>query len=77
MAGRFTKRGRTKRSEQYFDYSLLFIVLFLMGFGMIMIYSTSSYEASMEMGDSAYYLKKQVASTVLGLIVMMVIANIP
>ena len=73
MAGRNVGR----KQETFFDYTLLFIVLFLLGFGLVMLYSTSSYEASMEMGDSAYYLKKQVASTVLGLIVMMVIANIP
>ena len=39
-----------------------------MGFGMIMIYSTSSYEASMDYGDAAYYLKKQLFANVLGMI---------
>ncbi|MCI7041319.1 MAG: FtsW/RodA/SpoVE family cell cycle protein [Lachnospiraceae bacterium] len=77
MAGRNVGRKRGGQQETFFDYTLLFIVLFLLGFGLVMLYSTSSYEASMEMGDSAYYLKKQVASTVLGLIVMMMIANIP
>ena len=77
MAGRNVGSKRGGQQETFFDYTLLFIVLFLLGFGLVMLYSTSSYEASMEMGDSAYYLKKQVASTVLGLIVMMVIANIP
>lgn len=59
------------------DYSLLFIVLFLLGFGLIMVYSTSSYEANLELGDSAYYLKKQLFATILGLIAMIVVANIP
>lgn len=70
--------GRKKqRSEQYFDYSLLFIVLFLLGFGMIMIYSTSSYEASKDYGDAAYYLKKQAVATTLGIAAMIITANIP
>lgn len=70
--------GRKKqRSEQYFDYSLLFIVLFLLGFGMIMIYSTSSYEASKDYGDAAYYLKKQAIATTLGIAAMIITANIP
>lgn len=77
MAGRNIGKKRGGQQDIFFDYTLLFIVLFLLGFGLVMLYSTSSYEASMEMGDSAYYLKKQVASTVLGLIVMMVVANIP
>ncbi len=73
---RFRER-RGNKSEQYFDYSLLFIVLFLLGFGMIMIYSTSSYEASKDYGDAAYYLKKQAVATVLGIAAMIITANIP
>ena len=35
------------------DYSLLFIVLFLLAFGLVMLYSTSSYEAAAEYKDAA------------------------
>ena len=59
------------------DYSLLFIVLFLLGFGLIMVYSTSSYEANLDFGDSTYYLKKQLFASILGLIAMILVANIP
>ena len=72
--------ARTKRKEQseyYFDYSLLFIVLFLLGFGLVMIYSTSSYEAYQDYKDSAHYLKTQLLASILGLIAMIVVANIP
>ena len=73
-------RGRSrkkKQSEYFFDYSLLFIVLFLLGFGLIMIYSTSSYEANLEYGNAAYYLKKQAFASALGLVMMFVVAQIP
>ncbi|MBO5292704.1 MAG: cell division protein FtsW [Lachnospiraceae bacterium] len=71
-------RSRKKRqSEYFFDYSLLFIVLFLLGFGLIMIYSTSSYEAAMENQDAAYYLKKQTFAAALGLVMMFIVAQIP
>ena len=51
-----TKRKRRKeQSEYFFDYSLLFIVLFLLGFGLIMIYSASSYEAFSDFQDAAFY----------------------
>lgn len=69
-----------KTSEFYVDYSLVFIVLFLLGFGLIMVYSTSSYEASMSAklgNDAAYYLKKQAVATVIGLILMVAVAIIP
>jgi len=71
------KERKKNRADQYFDYSLLFIVLFLLGFGMIMIYSTSSYEASKDYGDAAFYLKKQAISTALGIAAMIVTANVP
>ncbi|MCH5248977.1 MAG: cell division protein FtsW [Lachnospiraceae bacterium] len=60
------------------DYSLLFIVLFLLGFGLVMVYSTSSYEANLTFnGDSAWYLRKQLTATILGVVVMLVVSNIP
>lgn len=77
MAQRNSSRRRQQNSENFMDYSLLFIVLFLLGFGLIMVYSTSSYEAALDLNDAAYYLKKQLFATILGLIAMLVVANIP
>lgn len=77
---RVETRRRKKQAEYFFDYTLLFIVLFLLGFGLIMVYSTSSYEASMSASlnyDEAYYLKHQAAATALGLLAMMVVSRIP
>jgi len=74
------KKGTRKTSEYYFDYSLLFIVLFLLGFGLIMVYSASSYEASISEKlnyDAAYYLKKQLQSTAFGLVVMFFVSRVP
>ena len=73
-------RRRAKKKEQseyFFDYSLLFIVLFLLGFGLVMIYSASSYSAFEEYKDTAYYLKRQLIAVILGLALMIVVANIP
>lgn len=77
MAQRNTSRRRQQNSDNFMDYSLLFIVLFLLGFGLIMVYSTSSYEANLDFGDSTYYLKKQLFAMILGLIAMIAVANIP
>ena len=45
-------KSRTK-TEKYFDYSLMFIVVFLVCFGLVMIYSTSAYNSQIENnGDS-------------------------
>ena len=73
-------RKNRKQSEYFFDYTLLFIVLFLLGFGLIMVYSTSSYEASISANlkyDEAYYLKHQAFAAVMGFFAMIVVASIP
>ncbi len=77
VAQRNSSRRGQQNHENYMDYSLLFIVLFLLGFGLIMVYSTSSYEANLDYGDSAYYLKKQLFASILGLVAMIVVSNIP
>ena len=71
---RDTKKNiRKTRSGEYFDYSLLFITIFMMGFGLVMLYSASSYEASMEFGDSKYYVISQIKAAVIGVILMVVV----
>ena len=74
---RAVRRRVKEQSEYFFDYSLLFIVLFLLGFGLVMIYSASSYEAYQSFQDEAYYLKKQLIAVIIGLIAMILVANIP
>ena len=66
------KRAGTKRV----DMPLLLAVLALVLFGMVMLYSTSSYNGLVKFGDSFYYLKKQFFATSLGLAAMYVVANI-
>ncbi|WP_026520312.1 FtsW/RodA/SpoVE family cell cycle protein [Butyrivibrio sp. FCS006] len=68
---------RREREESYIDYSMIFIILFLLAFGLIMLYSTSSYEANLDYGDSAYYFKHQLIPSILGLVGMVVLSYIP
>lgn len=75
MARRSSGRKK-KTTEAYVDYSLLFIVIFLLCFGLIMVYSASSYEAMLKFSDSAYYFKKQLRATLLGLIVMIIVERV-
>ena len=59
--------------------NLIVAVIFLMVFGLIMIYSASYYTASMSEifhHDPTYFLKSQVQWSVIGLAVMLVVANI-
>lgn len=70
-------RRDRKKQEYYFDYSLLFIILFLVGFGLVMIYSASAYDASQQMENEMYYLIHQGSAAALGVAAMLVVARIP
>ena len=71
------KRERTgSKPTRYFDYSLLFIIIFLVCFGLVMLYSTSSYDGQLKFDDSAYYVKKQLFATSLGFMAMYLISRI-
>ncbi len=72
-----TGRNGKERSIKYFDYSLLFLVIFLLGFGLVMLYSVSSYEAQSEFGNSSYYLTHQIRNILVGLIFMVGATLIP
>ncbi|MGN0155458.1 MAG: putative lipid II flippase FtsW [Lachnospiraceae bacterium] len=59
----------------FFDYSLLFIILFLVAFGLVMVYSTSSYTAELKTGSATYYLKRQGFFALLGIGAMLFVAR--
>ncbi len=70
-------RRRKERTIKYFDYSLLFLIIFLLGFGLVMLYSVSAYEAQSEFGDATYYLRHQARNIVIGLVCMAFTSKIP
>ena len=61
---------------EYFDYVLLFVVLLLVGFGLVMVYSTSSYKAYLDFGDSGDFFKRQLLFSLLGFVAMVVVSKI-
>lgn len=65
---------REKNAKWNIDYTLLVIVVVLLAFGLVMLYSTSAYSSYMENnGDSTWYLRNQAANTVIGLAAMFVV----
>ena len=68
------KRRKQKEKKEkgipFFDYNLLFIVIFLLCFGLVMLYSSSSYTSANRYNDSMHYLKLQIRNILLGMAAM-------
>lgn len=50
-------RARRKTKTDYYDYSLVAVIVLLTCFGLIMLYSTSSYMAQINYGSDMYFFK--------------------
>ncbi len=76
MAGPDTNGKAKRERREPFDYGLLLAVLILVVFGLVMLYSTSAYNGRVKFADGAYYLKKQLFATSIGLAAMYAVSQI-
>ena len=84
--GREEKKRRKKRSgldkifirgnTQYFDFDLLLVIIFLMCFGLVMLYSTSAYSAQADFNNDMFYFSKQAFVGVVSFGVMLLVSRI-
>ena len=59
-----------------YDYVFLGVLSIIIISGLVILYSTSSYNGKIKFGDTFYYLKKQMFATLIGIAGMWMIANI-
>ncbi len=64
------------KGKRFYDYSLLFCVIFLTAFGLVMIYSASSYSAQLVYNDAAYFMTRQLRIALVGLVLAVIISKI-
>ena len=75
-ARRNPRTSAKTKYEKYFDYDLLLVIVFLMCFGLVMLYSTSAYEADADFGNDLYYFIRQALIAAAGFVVMFVVSKI-
>ncbi len=68
---------KKKRNRHFYDYSLLFCIIFLTAFGLVMIYSASVYAAQLAYdGNGAYFMMRQAKIAAAGFVMMVVISKL-
>lgn len=76
MSKAVNKRRRIEPVSRYYDYNLLASVILLTCFGLVMLYSTSAYEAQVQFGDDMSYFRKQAAISAVCLVLVLVFSQI-
>lgn len=69
-------KKETIHVESYYDFGLLMLIIFVSVFGLIMIYSTSAYNAAKYYNDAKLYLRKQGYALIVGTLGMIIVSNI-
>ena len=64
-----------KEKEKKIDGTLLVTVWILLGLGLVILYSASAYNGRVRFHDPAYYFKKQLFASALGVIGMYAVAK--
>ncbi len=70
------EQGKRRKKKRYYDYTLLFLVLFLVCFGLVMVFSVSYYNAEKYYSDPTLFLRKQAIFAVAGTVIMVIISKI-
>ncbi|MFH2218649.1 MAG: putative lipid II flippase FtsW [Pseudomonadota bacterium] len=69
--------SRQEIPSSAYDVQLLFPVLFLVGIGIVMVYSASSALALKRFGTDYYFLKKQSIFALMGIVVLVICRHVP
>lgn len=69
--------GKTPaKPRRYFDFTLLFIVIFLIALGLIMVYSISAYNATKYYDDATLFVRNQARYAAVGILLMLLVSKV-
>lgn len=72
-----TKVRTGRRTADYYDYNLLAAVILLVCFGLVMLYSTSSYEAQLKFeGNDMYYFTRQAVISAAAILLAVLVSRL-
>lgn len=68
-------RKKVSAEKHYYDYTLLFLILFLTCFGIVMIYSISAFNATKYYDNATLFVRNQAIFAVGGFVVMILVSK--
>ncbi len=68
--------GIHRKNGKYYDYNLIAVVILLVGFGLVMLYSTSSYIAEIQYHNDMYFFGRQAAYSCIAIVAGIFISRI-
>ena len=72
-----TKHKRTReKGKPYYDYDLLLVIIFLMCFGLVMLYSSSAYSAQNDYNNDMFFFTRQAIIGIIGFLAMFIVSKI-
>ena len=72
-----SREKKTRRAgSAYYDYSMLAVVIILICFGLVMLYSASAYEAANDVmiGDDMFYFRRQAIYSLMAVVVALAVS---
>ena len=66
--------GKLFKRSDYYDYSLLAVVIILICFGLVMLYSASAYEAATKLHNDMYYFGRQAGISFAAIVLAIVVS---
>ena len=67
--------SQLREQADYYDYNLLAVVILLTCFGLVMLYSTSAYEAEIRFGDDMHYFARQAGISLAAVLIAVIISK--
>ncbi len=74
---KFTRKQLRRVARAGFDWNLVLVLAFLLGFGLIMVYSASSYVAIRDYGDQTHFFTRQAIADLVGIIGAVLLMFVP
>ncbi|MBO5574538.1 MAG: cell division protein FtsW [Clostridium sp.] len=69
-------KAKKAKRHRFYDLELLVSIIFLCVFGLVMIYSASSYKAQLDYGKSSYFVERQAFFELISFFFMLVVSKL-